>query len=243
MFRSTWRPPAIAWRASGPGADGHKTRSRTLGLGSERPYDCDHMNYVASGAWLPDNERSLPMHRALLLTSALVIAGSIAVAAAQTRSPYAGQEQRTIKALSDDEIRDLLEARGMGRAKAAELNSCPGPSHVLQLTKELALSDAQRTATEALYAEMRAKAQPIGRHIIEAESDLDRAFVSGQIDLPSMRDRTRVIAILQGELRAVHLDAHLRQRELLTPEQIARYDALRGYGGDRPAHTGARHGG
>ena len=59
-----------------------------------------------------------------------------ATSSAQTTSPYTGEEQRAIKALSEEEIKDLLEARGMGLAKAAELNSYPGPLHVLQLAAE-----------------------------------------------------------------------------------------------------------
>jgi len=34
---------------------------------------------------------------------------------------------------------------------------------------------------------------------------------------------------LEGELRFVHLKAHVELRAVLTPEQVARYDALRGY--------------
>jgi hypothetical protein len=37
------------------------------------------------------------------------------------------------------------------------------------------------------------------------------------------------IAILSGKLRAAHLKAHIAQKEILTPQQISRYDALRGY--------------
>jgi hypothetical protein len=37
------------------------------------------------------------------------------------------------------------------------------------------------------------------------------------------------IAHLQAELRAVHLDTHIRQRTILTQEQIAAYNRLRGY--------------
>jgi Spy/CpxP family protein refolding chaperone len=180
------------------------------------------------------------MHRTLLIVLFLSTAGSIAISAAQTRSPYAGQQHRTIKALSDEEISDLLDARGMGLAKAAELNSHPGPMHVLQFGKELDLSDAQRVATEALYAEMRGKAQAIGRRIIEAERDLDQAFATGRIDAPVLHARVGAIAVLQGELRAVHLAAHLAQRPLLTAEQIARYDELRGYAEKTP-HGSHRH--
>ena len=47
-----------------------------------------------------------------------------------------------------------------------------------------------------------------------------------------MRAETAAIAGLQGRLRAVHLAAHLETRALLSAEQIARYDALRGYAGN-----------
>jgi hypothetical protein len=39
--------------------------------------------------------------------------------------PYAGQQARTIKALSDEDIAALRKGEGMGMAKAAELNGYP----------------------------------------------------------------------------------------------------------------------
>src|SRR6184192_328486 len=116
------------------------------------------------------------MNRTALFVSLVVIMASTATSTAQTTSPYAGPEQRAIKALSDEEVRDLLEGRGMGLAKAAELNSYPGPLHVLQLADQLGLSEAQRKATDALYANMRQQALSVGRQIVEAERSLDRAF-------------------------------------------------------------------
>jgi len=183
------------------------------------------------------------MKRTALFASVVVIVASAAVAAAQTASPYAGQEQRSIKALSDQEMQDLREGRGIGLAKAAELNSYPGPLHVLQLASQLELSDAQRAATEKLYADMRSKAQLIGRNIIEAERNLDQAFEGGRIDPAILRAQVTAIAALQGELRAVHLETHLAQRALLRPEQVSHYDMLRGYGSNRTPHGGQHHGG
>jgi Spy/CpxP family protein refolding chaperone len=172
----------------------------------------------------------------------LAIVAATAVSFAQTTSPYTGQEQRAIKALSDEEIRDLLEARGMGLAKAAELNSYPGPLHVLQLANELGLSDAQRKATDSRYANMRQRALSIGRQIVEAERTLDRAFANAAIEPATLRSQVGAIATLQGELRAAHLEAHLAQHALLTPEQITRYNMLRGYRGNSTPHD-SRHGG
>jgi len=183
------------------------------------------------------------MNRTALFASLLVIAASTADAAAQTTSPYAGQQQRTIKALSDQEIADLLEGRGMGLAKAGELNSYPGPLHVLQLADQLGLSDAQRAATASLQATMRDRAVPIGQQIIEAERTLDRAFADSRIEPATLRSQLDAIAVLQGNLRAAHLEAHLAQRSLLTREQISRYDALRGYGDNRTPQDSHRHGG
>jgi len=179
----------------------------------------------------------------MALLALLAIVAATATSSAQTASPYAGQEQRAIKALSEEQIRDLLEARGMGLAKAAELNSYPGPLHVLQLANQLGLSDAQRKATDSLYANMRERALSIGRQIIEAERTLDRAFANGAIEPATLQSQIRAIAILQGELRAVHLEAHLAQRSLLTPEQAAQYDVLRGYRGNATPHDPRRHGG
>lgn len=183
------------------------------------------------------------MNRSALFVSLVAFVASTTTSVAQTTSPYIGQEQRSIKALSEEEIRDLREGRGMGLAKAAELNSYPGPLHVLQLAGQLGLSDAQRVATESLYTSMRDRAQPIGAKIIEAEQNLDLAFANGRIDPTVLRSQINAIANLRGELRAVHLEVHLAQRSLLTPEQISRYDTLRGYGGNRTQHGSQRHGG
>lgn len=162
-----------------------------------------------------------------LIFLSLTLVGSSVIA--QSTSPYAGQERRAIKALSETDVRDLREARGLGLAKAAELNSYPGPAHVLEFATQLQLSEAQRTATEALFASMRDKARPVGERIIEAERDLDHAFVETRIDPTELRSRLSAIGALQSELRAIHLEAHIAQRAVLTPEQIRRYDTLRGY--------------
>jgi hypothetical protein len=126
--------------------------------------------------------------------------------------------RRPIKALSEKEVDDLLEGRGMGLAKAAELNSFPGPLHVLELGAELGLSEEQRNGTQTLYKAMRERAQALGARIIEAERTLDQTFVAGRVDPTSLQTQVGAIATLQGELRAVHLAAHLAQRALLTPQ-------------------------
>ena len=54
-------------------------------------------------------------------------------------SPYAGQVNAPIKALTAEEQAALLDGQGAGFAKAAELNGYPGPKHVLELSAQLGL--------------------------------------------------------------------------------------------------------
>lgn len=151
-------------------------------------------------------------------------------ALAQDAAPYAGLESREIKALSPEQIEDLLAGEGMGYALAAELNHYPGPRHVLALADSLELSQAQRPQVEAIGARMKERAISLGRRIVDAEAALDRLFASTEIDAASLERLVAEIARLEGELRAAHLLAHLETRRVLSEEQVAAYDRLRGYG-------------
>jgi hypothetical protein len=77
------------------------------------------------------------------VTTALVSVialGSVAFAQHQHAAPYAGMQERPIKALSDQQLADLRAGRGGGLALAAELNGYPGPVHILELADQLNLS-------------------------------------------------------------------------------------------------------
>jgi hypothetical protein len=142
---------------------------------------------------------------------------------------YSGMQGREIKALSAEEIEQLRSGAGMGLALAAELNGYPGPKHVLELGEELGLTDEQRAATTRAFEEMRAAAIGLGEKIIRAEAHLDGAFADGSIDEETLARITSHAAALRGELRAVHLKAHLKMKAILTAEQVDAYARLRGY--------------
>jgi Spy/CpxP family protein refolding chaperone len=160
-------------------------------------------------------------------------------ARASSPSPYAGQEGREIKALSPEEISDYLSGKGMGLAKAAELNGYPGPAHVLELAAQLGLTPEQRAATEALFHKMQQRAIALGRELVDAEGALDRLFASRSASSEAVKVSLARIARLQGEIRQAHLVAHIEQAAVLTPEQITTYARLRGYD-VAPVHDG-RH--
>jgi Spy/CpxP family protein refolding chaperone len=147
----------------------------------------------------------------------------------QAASPYAGEEGRDIKALSAEDIDAYLTGQGMGFAKAAELNGYAGPKHVLELAAELDLTAEQRTRTQALFASMQTKAVALGRQLVDEERKLDRLFAGASITQDSLQQSVARIGELQADVRAAHLEAHLEQVKILTPEQRAHYLRLRGY--------------
>jgi len=157
----------------------------------------------------------------------LLLFASLAYAASS--SPYAGQEARDIKALSPEEVADYLSGKGMGLAKAAELNGYPGPAHVLELASELGLTPEQRAATEALFQKMQRRAVALGTELVEAEGALDHLFASRTATSDAVKVSLTRIAKLQGEIRQVHLNAHIEQATVLTAAQIVTYTRLRGY--------------
>jgi hypothetical protein len=167
---------------------------------------------------------------------ALFLAVIPCILLASEESPYAGQELRQVKSLSEREIASLLRGDGMGFAKLAELNHFPGPKHVLEIADQLSLSPEQLSETRSLYEEMRRNAVALGRELLLAESRLDQAFQDKSISSESLESALLEISEIRARLRYVHLEAHLRQKKLLRPEQIQRYDEVRGYHGGARAH-------
>jgi Spy/CpxP family protein refolding chaperone len=155
---------------------------------------------------------------------------------ADNPSPYAGQQIRTIKALSAEEIAGLLKGDGLGFAKAAELNGYPGPRHLLDLGDRLKLTAEQRQQVQAIFDRMSAAAKPLGAEAVDRERRLDQLFQTGAITPEQLATETAAIGDLQGRLRAVHLAAHLETRALLNPDQLALYRQLRGYGSPDTTH-------
>jgi Spy/CpxP family protein refolding chaperone len=168
----------------------------------------------------------------------IAVAMSCSIPGGAEESPYIDLERRPIKALATEQIVGYRTGAGMGFALAAELNGYPGPKHVLELVDELELTGQQRAATQQAFEEMLEAAQELGSEIIEGESRLDRLFSEGEITDADLDREVVAIAALQGRLRATHLRAHLRMKEVLSPHQVEKYRELRGYGAD---HDPARH--
>ena len=169
----------------------------------------------------------------ILVTLLLVITAS---SSATTQSAYVGEETRKIKSLSLSEISGLLQGKGMGFAKAAELNHYPGPRHVLDLAQQLNLSELQITKTHQAFEKMRENAVQLGTTLIEYEKQLDDLFSTNNATVSAMDKLLLQIGETRAKLRGVHLNAHLVMKDILDDHQIKTYDKLRGYSNESGAH-------
>ena len=195
--------------------------------------------------------RSIPVSIVPVLIAGFVVTGLLAAAAAQHEtptaghghdaghgratasadSPYAGayDPAAPIRALTPEQIAQIERGEGAGFALPAELNGVPGPRHVLDLAHDLGLSHDQQARVQAVYDEMRAAVLPAGQRYLAAEQALEADFRAGTLTEQDLPDRVAEVSRLEGELAAAHLLAHLKTAKLLTPEQIAAYNRLRGY--------------
>lgn len=167
----------------------------------------------------------------------VVLAGVLVVAAGVAASSYQHEQHvhgavpadagAATSALSAEAVQQLLDGDGMGLAKPADLNGYAGPKHVLELKSELAITADQERRVEAIRGRMLGKAKELGKQIVDAERALDAAFKDGQLTEAQLATRVASIARLQGDLRLVHLQAHLETKPVLTDAQTRKYYELR----------------
>ena len=171
----------------------------------------------------------------IILTLLAVLGPASGQEAHRSHSENASEVGRAVKSLSPEDISELRRGGGWGLAKAAELNGMPGPVHLLELKDQIPLTPEQVVTVTAIYERMRAEAIVEGERFIAGERALEEAFRAGKVSEESLRGMLHDIGQSRARLRFVHLVAHLATPALLTDEQIARYDRLRGYG-----HRGGR---
>lgn len=146
------------------------------------------------------------------------------------KSKYIGQENRLIKSLSAHDLESIKKGKGWGLAKAAELNGVPGPLHLLEMKKEIALSSNQIKKIEKLYEEMKTQAIAEGKTLISLERELNLLFSDNSVTNKKLKNILERVSKSYSDLRYIHLSAHIKASKFITSEQTKNYNKLRGYG-------------
>jgi hypothetical protein len=156
-------------------------------------------------------------------------------------TPYAGMQGRAIKSLSDSDIEELRRGGGWGLALPAELNGMPGPAHLLELKDRIGLSEQQVRSIQRLFDQMKQEAIPAGERLIAAEAAIEARFARGDVEEAALRQLLKEAEAARTELRFIHLSQHYKTVPLLKPEQVRRYQVLRGYADDPCRNIPAGH--
>lgn len=135
-----------------------------------------------------------------------------------------GQSLHSQTIPSDKESLENSEGAGMGMY--ADLNGYPGPKHILDMQEKLNLSEEQLKDIQSIFEAMKENAKTKGDAIIAGEIALEKLFSSGKATEAETKKLSREIGALRGELRAVHLVAHVQAKQILTEEQVVTYNSI-----------------
>src|SRR5262245_57121371 len=131
------------------------------------------------------------------------------------------------QACADEFDKVVGEGRGFGLAFAADQNGYPGPMHVLELKDRLKLTADQEAKAQALMHAMFGESKPKSARLLDAEATLRRLFADRTADDTAVPAAVAEVERARGEVRLVHLLAHLRTRDLLTGDQRRIYHEVR----------------
>lgn len=131
-----------------------------------------------------------------------------------------------IASLSPEEYIAYEKGEAMDMTDVAEVNNYPAPAQALALEEGLKLSTTQKQQLEAAVEALDFKAKEMGRFILQHEKKLNELFSTAKANEGSLIYYCNQIGLYQGELRNAHLQAHLKARRILTPDQLKKYARL-----------------
>lgn len=88
---------------------------------------------------------------------------------------------------------------------------------------------------------MKTKAIALGEQFVQLERQLNNAFSNKTMTQALLEKNINTIESIWAQLRIVHLSTHLQMPTILTNEQIALYNQLRGYSNDPCKHIPKGH--
>jgi hypothetical protein len=142
--------------------------------------------------------------------------------------PDAPKETSPIRSLTDQEYLDYKYGNEMGMGRVAELNNYPSPEEVRKHEDKLKLTVAQKAQLKKIIDGWIFKTREMGGFILTQESRLNNLFATGKATDGAVIYFTNKIGLYLGELRNAHLQAHLKTRSILTPDQIRKYYQIKG---------------
>lgn len=120
----------------------------------------------------------------------------------------------------------LLSGEVNGQTLVAEKNGFPAPQKIISLKDQLGLTKDQLKKIIEMSANMKVSATVKGQEIIEAEEELSKLFEFGTINEKTLRAKLERIGKMRAELRFVHLQIYLKEKQILSANQWERLKEL-----------------
>ncbi len=137
----------------------------------------------------------------------------------------------TITAYSQDTIPpdkdQLLKGELNGQTSVAERNGFPVPKKIISFKEQLGLTKDQLRKIDEMLTNLQVSTTVKGQEIIDAEVELEKLFESGAINDKTLRIKLEQIGKMRADLRFMHLQIYLKEKQILSPKQWERLKELK----------------
>ena len=121
----------------------------------------------------------------------------------------------------------LLNGEASGQTLVAEKNGFFAPQKIISLKDQIGLTKDQLKKIKEIETNLPISAVVKGQEIIDAEEELNKLFESGAINDKTLRMKLERIGKMRAELRFVHLQIYLREKQILSAKQWERLKELK----------------
>jgi len=120
----------------------------------------------------------------------------------------------------------LLSGDAAGQTLAAEKNGFPSPQKIVSFKDQIGLTKDQLKKMNEMLINVPISATVKGQEIVEAEEELNKLFESGTINEKTLRTKLERIGKLRADLRFMHLQVYLKEKQILSAKQWDRLKEL-----------------
>jgi Spy/CpxP family protein refolding chaperone len=120
----------------------------------------------------------------------------------------------------------LLKGDPAGQTAVAENNGFLSPQKIVSLKEQLGLTKDQLRKMDEMLTNLPISVNVKGQEIVEAEEELNKLFESGTINEKTLRVKLERIGKMRADLRFIHLQVYLREKQIISAKQWDRLKEL-----------------
>lgn len=108
------------------------------------------------------------------------------------------------------------------------------PELIMQHRRAIGLTDEQRDAISKMIGELQGEVVSLQWELLDEVQQLKQATAGTRVDLDRSLDQLENVLETEGKIKKAHLEMLVRIKNLLTPQQQATLDRLRGGDAGQP---------